>query len=129
MTLKLFIVLVVVPIIGNSIQVASSQQFWITDSVLKKKTFDGQSDPIIRDSYFRAKNDQDNLIVQPVNDTKKASFITDRQQASIYQDRSLNLRNPGTSADSTGDILKVKQSPGNTLPSPSQFRNNPNRLP
>lgn len=67
--------------------------------------------------------------MQPVNDTKKASFITDRQQVSIYQDRSANLRNQRASIDSTADNLKVKQGPGNTLPSPSQFRNSPNRQP
>lgn len=64
-----------------------------------------------------------------VNDTKKASFITDRQQASIYQDKSMNQRLPRNSVDSTGDNTRVKQNPGNNLPTPSHFRPNPNSLP
>ena len=82
--MKLFIVMVVVPIIGNAIQ------FWVIDTTLKKKKFEGQTDSVIRDSYFTARADAEPLMVQQVPSINKSSFIVER----VYYDKDKKNNRP-----------------------------------
>lgn len=50
MDLKLFVVMVIVPFIGNAVQ------FWLTDTILKKKEWTDR-DKVVRGSFFIDKSD------------------------------------------------------------------------
>lgn len=54
----------------------------MTDTILKKKKFDSQTDSVIRDSYFKAKAENDILLPKALNDSNKASFVVER----VYSD-------------------------------------------